>query len=64
MAKVIVEMEFDFEGFEKLQDVDKHGLVSAILESPNEFTDVNINIEVKSTRIVNKWIEGASTDGL
>ena len=60
MAKVIVEMEFDFEGFEKLQNVDKHALISTILESHSEFT--HANIVVKSTRIVNECISRSTTE--
>lgn len=50
MAKIIVEMEFDFDGFDKLSDIDKHGSIMAVLETSAESANAYVN--VTSTRII------------
>ena len=52
MAKVIVEMEFDFDGFDELSDEDKFGAIETVLDSGAEST--NSEIKVRSIDIKNK----------
>jgi hypothetical protein len=51
MAKVIVEMEFDCEGFDELTDNEKFNVIDAVLESGAESTCSEI--KVKSIEIKN-----------
>lgn len=50
MAKIIVEMEFDFDGFDSLSDIDKHGSIRTVLEYGAEST--NSFVDVKSIQFV------------
>jgi hypothetical protein len=52
MAKVIVEMEFDFDGFDELTDEQKFNAIDTVLESGAEST--RSSITVKSIEIKNK----------
>lgn len=50
MAKVIVEMEFDFDGFEEARQEEQFSAIETVLESGAEST--NSHIKVKSIQIL------------
>lgn len=53
MAKVIVEMEFDFDGFDELTDEEKFRAIETVLESGAESTcsSITVNcIEIKNKK--------------
>lgn len=50
MKKIIVEMEFDYDGFDELSDIDKHGSIRVVLESGAEST--NTYVDVKSIQFI------------
>lgn len=52
MAKIIVEMEFDFDGFDELTDEEKFNAIDTVLELGAESTCSSIT--VKSIEIKNK----------
>lgn len=52
MAKVIVEMEFDFDGFDELNDVEKFEAIEEVLESGAESTCSEL--KVKSITVKDK----------
>jgi hypothetical protein len=52
MAKVILEMEFDFDGFDELTDEEKFSAIETVLESGAESNCSDI--KVKSIEIKNK----------
>jgi hypothetical protein len=52
MAKIIVEMEFDFDGFDELTDEEKFNAIDTVLESGAESTCSTI--KVNSIEIKNK----------
>jgi hypothetical protein len=52
MAKIIVEMEFDFDGFDELTDEEKFSAIDTVLESGAESTCSTIT--VNSIEIKNK----------
>jgi len=52
MAKVLIEMEFDFDGFDEMDDTEKFYSIEEVLNIGAEST--NSEIKVKSIEIKNK----------